>query len=143
METTVYLSLNEAAKKTKRSKGTISKALSSGKLSHVSKDENGYKIDPSELFRVFPIKREETSKSYHSETPENTTENRALKKEIELLREQLKREQEQSDHWRNQAEKITLLLTNENTLQSKTPSTLKQQTPKKKKGVFRRLLGRR
>jgi hypothetical protein len=50
----MYLSLGQAAKEAGVAKSTISKALSSGKLSYAEKSTAGYKIDPAELFRVFP-----------------------------------------------------------------------------------------
>ena len=107
------MTLGEAAKESGRSKGTISKALSSGALSYVEKNDAGYKIDPAELFRVFPKKTVETVSNERLETQENTIENRVLKREVELLREQLTREREQADHWRLQAERVSLLLTHQ------------------------------
>jgi hypothetical protein len=50
----MYLSLGKAAKEAGVAKSTISKALSSGKLSYCEKNSDGYKIDPAELFRVYP-----------------------------------------------------------------------------------------
>ena len=50
----MYLSLGKAAKEAGVAKSTISKALSSGKLSYREKNRDGYKIDPAELFRVYP-----------------------------------------------------------------------------------------
>lgn len=50
----MYFSLGQAAKEAGVAKSTISKALSSGKLSYAEKNSAGYKIDPAELFRVFP-----------------------------------------------------------------------------------------
>ncbi len=50
----MYLSLGQAAKEAGVAKSTISKALSSGKLSYREKNSDGYKIDPAELFRVYP-----------------------------------------------------------------------------------------
>ena len=50
----MYLSAGEAAKAAGVVKSTISKALQSGKLSYAEKGPDGYKIDPAELFRVFP-----------------------------------------------------------------------------------------
>ena len=50
----MYLSLGQAAKEAGVAKSTISKALSSGKLSYREKNPDGYKIDPAELFRVYP-----------------------------------------------------------------------------------------
>jgi hypothetical protein len=50
----MYLSLGQAAKEAGVAKSTISKALASGKLSYREKNSDGYKIDPAELFRVYP-----------------------------------------------------------------------------------------
>lgn len=76
------------------SKGTVSKALKSGRLSYAEKTDNGYLIETSELFRVFPPKQPETVEKTHSlplvgnrETPTETV---GLHREIELLREQLR-----------------------------------------------------
>ena len=48
------------------SKGTVSKALKFGRLSYSEKTDNGYLIETSELFRVFPPKQPETVKKTHS-----------------------------------------------------------------------------
>jgi hypothetical protein len=50
----MYLSLGKAAKEAGVAKSTISKALSSGKLSYRGKNSDGYQIDPAELFHVYP-----------------------------------------------------------------------------------------
>src|SRR3546814_5570927 len=75
------------------SKGTVSKALKSGRLSYAEKTDNGYLIDTSELFRVFPPKQKETVAESRSETPSGNSEtpinSGGLQREIELLREQL------------------------------------------------------
>jgi len=63
----MYLSLGQAAKEAGVAKSTISKALSSGKLSYTEKGTAGYKIDPAELFRVFP----KTSKPERDELSAN------------------------------------------------------------------------
>jgi hypothetical protein len=41
----------------------LSKALNNGKLSYISKTKSGYQIEPSELFRVFPLKQDKSRKS--------------------------------------------------------------------------------
>ena len=85
------LSLRQAAEATGKSKSTISKALTSGKISYVSKDESGYQIEPSELFRVYPPKGVESVEEGHEETPVSTgghpqnTPRNSL--EIDILRE--------------------------------------------------------
>lgn len=81
-----YFSLSQAAKEVGIGKGTLSKAVKSGKLSYIEKTSAGYKIEASELFRVFP-KREKENIQVRLDTPE----------EIPLLREMLKREREISE----------------------------------------------
>lgn len=126
----MYLSLNQAAKETGKGKGTISKAISSGKLSVVSKDGNSYKIDPAELFRVFPKNSVTTSNQNHLETPsdhpETTIENIRLKAELDVLKAKLEAEtaranifeQAQND-WKKQAQ--TLLIQQETREASERP----------------------
>ena len=63
----MYLSLGQAAREAGVAKSTISKALSSGKLSYREKNSDGYKIDPAELFRVYP----RTTKTSAEETASN------------------------------------------------------------------------
>lgn len=80
------MTLNEAAKSCKKAKGTVLKAIKEGRLS-APKDEKGrYKIDPSELHRVFQVTTND-----QSEKPQLTImpdhENRI---EIERLRAELK-----------------------------------------------------
>lgn len=121
-ENTTYLSLSQAAEETGKSKSVISKALKSGKLSHNGKDENGYKIDPAELFRVFPKNSENGSKNIKKErsrTPENDIENAFKIKELELklevetkeksfYKEQYSKMETDRDDWKNQAQKLLL-----------------------------------
>ncbi|MCJ2015881.1 hypothetical protein MKK84_00300 [Methylobacterium sp. E-065] len=47
-------SLSQAAKVAKKSKGTVSRDIQSGKLSATRLESGGYEIDASELFRVYP-----------------------------------------------------------------------------------------
>lgn len=76
------------------SKGTVSKALKSGRLSYAEKTDNGYLIDTSELFRVFPPKQPETVETAPPQpmlgNRETLVETGGLHREIELLREQLR-----------------------------------------------------
>jgi hypothetical protein len=73
MENCHNFTLNEAAKETGRSKGTISKALNNGKVSYISKTKSGYQIEPAELFRVFPLKQDKSRNQVHLETQKETT----------------------------------------------------------------------
>ena len=88
------VSMTKGAELAGVSKGTVSKALKSGRLSYAEKTDNGYLIETSELFRVFPPKQPETVETIRSqplpgnlETPVETV---GLHREIELLREQLR-----------------------------------------------------
>jgi hypothetical protein len=110
--------LGEAAKATGKSKATISKAIKSGRVS-AKKDETGtFRIDPSELHRVYPP----TVYSGQKETPVNTPEKidtdgsiRELQARLEAANERLADKEtviadlrEDRDRWRQQA---TALLT--------------------------------
>lgn len=102
------VSLSEGARLTGRSKGTLSKAVSSGKMSVVSKSDNGYLIDTSELFRVFPPKQSQPVVQARLETPSETAETKALRVEVELLRERVSDLASDRDAWRDQAQKLLL-----------------------------------
>ena len=119
------LSLGQAAKETGKSKATISKAISSGKLSATKNDKGGYDIDPAELFRVYPANSNQTvernPKSERLETPSELAELRArvngleeqykqAKETVEDLRERLN----QSERERREKDmKLTALLTDQ------------------------------
>lgn len=126
------------------SKGTVSKALKSGRLSYAEKTDNGYLIDTSELFRVFPPKQPETVEPTRPETDkgnvETPIETGGLRREIELLREQLRdrdgvvddlrRRLDQSDEERREAQaRVIGLLAGPGPTESK-------------RGFFGRLFGR-
>lgn len=87
------VSMTKGAELAGVSKGTVSKALKSGRLSYAEKTDNGYLIDTSELFRVFPPKQKETVSESRSDTSNGNMEtpinSGGLQREIELLREQL------------------------------------------------------
>jgi hypothetical protein len=102
------VSLSEGARLTGRSKGTISKALSSGKISYTEKTANGYLIDTSELFREFPPKPTQPVGGVRLETAPETHENKAMAVEVQLLREQLTDLRADRDAWREQAQRLLL-----------------------------------
>ena len=88
------VSMTKGAELAGVSKGTVSKALKSGRLSYAEKTDNGYLIETSELFRVFPPKQPETVEharlETHSGNRETLVETGGLYREVELLREQLR-----------------------------------------------------
>jgi len=105
----------QAAKATGVATATITRALKSGKISG-QKDGNGaWMIDPSELHRVFPpVSLKEHEKPFMKQnatlyaTDETPSENSALQREIQLLRETLVDVREDRDKWRNMAERLSL-----------------------------------
>jgi len=125
------LSLNQVAKLTGRSKGTISKALNDGTLSYLSKSETGqYSIDMAEALRVFPAKtvqdqvEQERSGSLNTEELNHSmllqTEIDRLKYRLETAESERQRERENSqtqiddlktqrDQWQKQAEQTLRL----------------------------------
>jgi predicted site-specific integrase-resolvase len=138
----MYLSLGQAAKESGKSKATISKYIKNGKLSVASKEDGSYQIDPSELFRVFPIDKQQTGINERSQTPKETPVNSTLQREIELLRERLtdkdgvindlrQRLNEESAERR----KLTMILSD---MREKPP----EKPPEKRKGFFATLIGK-
>ena len=103
--------LGTAAKATGKSKTTIQRAISKGKIS-AHKDQDGrYSIDPSELHRVFSLVTDETvsrdpdldtSRPY-DETPELRAKIEALEAMLAREREALDEAREDRDAWKNQA----------------------------------------
>lgn len=82
-----FFSLSQAAKELGIGKGTLSKAIKSGRLSYVEKTSAGYKIEASELYRVFP-KPVRNRSTEQVETPQKNSH------ETDLLREMLERERQ-------------------------------------------------
>ncbi len=105
--------LGEAAKATGKSKTTIQRAISNGKIS-AEKRDGVYSIDPSELHRAFPMKRDETvarDTEMDTSRPHATpSELGVLQGKIEALEAMLARERDALDEarqdrdaWRQQA----------------------------------------
>ena len=88
MGNTVYLTLGQAAEMCGWSKGMLSKAIKSGKMSVYAKTSAGFQLDPAEVLRVFP-KKTETHANERLETQEKHTENSALQSKIEALQQQI------------------------------------------------------
>ena len=86
-----FFTLSQAAKEAGVSKATISRALKSGRLSYVEKSKSGYKIDSSELFRVFSRNASTALPTERSATPEC---NPYLDELLDSLKEQNKQQQD-------------------------------------------------
>ncbi len=81
------LTLGQASIATGKTKTTIANAIKSGRMSATKDGLGQYKIDPAELFRVYPAKGQALDHNRPIETPD-------YKRENALLREQLDREKE-------------------------------------------------
>lgn len=108
--------LNEAAKATGKSKTTIHRALKSGKVSAVKRDNGAYAIEPAELHRVFPpvpaernAERSNRNDMEHLHNDQGTLriQLETIEKERERERQQLQETisdlREDRDRWRQQA----------------------------------------
>jgi len=139
--------LGEAAKATGKSKPTIQRAIKSGKITAIKKDDGSYSIEPSELHRVYPLKQGDSNsepKVKQSVTPningELQVELDALRKELESTAQERERERElmeqQIELYKERLaradkdkDQLTALLTNQN------------HEEKPKRGFWARLLG--
>ena len=88
MGNSTYLTLGQAAEMCGWSKGALSKAIKSGKMSVHEKTKVGFQLDPAEVLRVFP-KKTETSSNEQSETPKKHSGNSAVSAEVNALRQQI------------------------------------------------------
>jgi hypothetical protein len=138
----IYFTLNEAAKQTGKSKSTISKYLKEGKISYIEKNENGYKLDPAEVFRVFARIEHKIGVNEQTRTTGEHIEHKVLEKEIELLRERLAdKEQENIKLWQRLDEesaerrKLTMILAD---MREKPP----EKPVERRKGFFATLIGK-
>lgn len=154
-----FLTLNQAAKEVEKSPSTIHKALKNGKLSYISKDETGYKIDPAELYRVFPKNSKENSKKENDRINTNTHSNsgntqkealeiKLLLQELEhekeknkLLSEQLRKTENREENLRLSNEKLTDTLSKQTLMLEDMRQKPSQKPVEKRKGFFGRLVG--
>lgn len=83
------LTLGQAAKAAKRSKGTLSKALTSGGISAEKDNKGRWQIDPSELSRWMSENPLQNRNENQEETPLKTMGNSALEVEVKMLRERV------------------------------------------------------
>lgn len=102
------LSAREAAKAAGKAVTTITRAIESGKLSAQRTDGGGYDIEPAELFRAFPKTSSATPQELQRATREDTGENKALQREVELLREALSDARQERDRWRDMADRLAI-----------------------------------
>lgn len=138
MENRTYFTIGQASAETGKAKSTIKKAIDNGELSVVEKTARGFKIEASELFRVFPRKTSERSKSNdieQTETVQERIENSILKAKLELAdqryddaKKTIEELRSDRDAWKHQA---TALIDDRSA----------KQEEKSRKGFWARLVG--
>lgn len=138
------ISLLEAAESVGMTKAGIRKAIGKGKIS-AKKNENGeWQIDPAELFRVYPPKKTEhtnqkelVSDSTHEVSSNNNSviaaENKLLREQVELLKNQLGKAEE------NHAKSMKLL--EEQIVSIRQLTDQREGQGMKKGGFWSRVLG--
>lgn len=105
--------LGEAAKATGKSKATISKAIKNGRISALKGDDGVFKIDPSELHRVYPPTVNFSPNELTLDTVVNTQNDSRIKEleaRLEAARERILDKdsvisdlRDDRDRWRQQA----------------------------------------
>ena len=133
----MYFTLGQAAKEVGKSKGTLSNMIKSGKLSVAEKTEKGYKIDASELFRVFPKLNAKTVTNEQSTTHIKPLENSVMQKEIDMLRERLRDKEKENEKLWAQLEKTQSTLDKQTHLLS----DMREKTPQKPVEGRKKFLG--
>ena len=108
------LSASQAAKSVGKSVPTITRAIKKGKLTAKPRDGGGWIIDAAELFRVWPAVSNDTDENHTMLRSETTIEASALERELELTREMLNEAKADRDSWKEQAQKITALIEDQN-----------------------------
>lgn len=127
---TNYLTLGQAAKETGKSKSTIFNAIKSGALSYIEKTTAGYKLDPDEVFLLFPPNDSVVQADERSETFVERLENDYLKRENDLLRQQIDDLRRRLDDESGERRKLTMLLTHQPTTNNTEPERVTQEEPK-------------
>jgi hypothetical protein len=111
------LSLSEAATAAGIAKSTIWRAIKTGRISAIRTVTGTYKVDPAELFRVFPAMPTNGEMKQAAMAVETgamaalDAQISALKEVSSLLKEQLEDVRQDRDAWRTQAESNQRLLT--------------------------------
>lgn len=148
MGNSTYLTLGQAAEMCGWSKGALSKAIKSGKMSVHEKTKAGFQLDPAEVLRVFP-KKTETSLNEQSETPKKHSVNSAVSVEVDALRQQIATAELERTREREQLtdriESLQEMLSDEKSERRQLTALLSDQREKgaepQRKGFWKRLRG--
>jgi hypothetical protein len=135
----VSISAKEAAELTGLTKNAIFKAIRTGKLS-AAKDVHGeWRIEPVELFRVYPPVND------GSRTPPQPSSQQAidgLQRENELLRDTVADLRARLDAESEERRRLSLILNESRTPAPSTPLTQIAPQTEQRKSFWQRLLGR-
>lgn len=119
------LTLGQAARLTRTSKTTLTRAIKAGRLSAIRQDDGSYRIDPAELARVYtvtpetPATGDATSTVVHRATtpatgdatpvtPDVSARMAALEAELAGMKALLAEVKQSRDDWKGQAERLAL-----------------------------------
>jgi hypothetical protein len=107
------ITLREASEKVGVTRQTLMKAIKTGRVSAEKADNGEWRIEPVELFRVWPPVNEVQHPLQDGLTSSDTP---GLQAENRLLREQVAELREERNAWREQAQRLALT-------DQRTPST--------------------
>lgn len=115
-ENALRFTLSQAAKEAGVSKSTVSKALSTGRMSGERLEDGSFQIEASELFRVFPKRADErgpepfANPSEPQKTPSEPQAVALIRLRADMLEDQLRREREdrerERDTWNRERETL-------------------------------------
>lgn len=121
---TMRLTAKQAAEATGKSKPTILRAITNGKVSAVRDEVTGaWMIDPAELHRVFPPKSGDLERSESVTRYDATTEAAVLRRELEILTAEREREREQFEAQLADLRRVMALLTDQRPIITPPPAT--------------------
>jgi hypothetical protein len=123
------LTAREAGERVGKTRQAIIKAIKKGTISAAKDDSGEWRIEPVELFRIYPPVPPVDDNQPATETASDTG---GLQREIAMLRERVDDLVEDRDHWRAQAEQAMRLLTDQ-----RPPAA-----PDARRGWWRRLRGK-
>lgn len=99
------ITLREASEKVGVTRQTLMKAIKTGRVSAEKADNGEWRIEPVELFRVWPPVNEVQQPLQDGLTSSDTP---GLQAENRLLREQVAELREERNAWREQAQRLAL-----------------------------------
>ena len=126
------IGMTEAAKLTGKQRQTIHKAIKEGRISAARAESGEWRIDPAELFRVYPPLSTGNDNQADKVDAGLQRIDSGLQREVELLRERIREKddviddlRQDRDHWRQQA---TALLTDRRESATSTERKIKLRT---------------